>query len=143
MRLAKIWSDPHKRLRFDLIVGGMIGVCVLVTLGGLAFAKWIAVPLNSLLYGTDFEPYRTAQYLMIVAGGLTAAIDFLYQIITVLRQQAAATRIYLIATAFVIAASIVLVRLYGFDGAVWSYLAVMVLLLAALGIQYLFIRIRS
>ena len=143
VRLATIWTDPHKRMRFDLIVGGMIGVCALVTLGGLAFAKWLAVPLNSLLYGTDFEPYRTAQYLMVVAGGLTAAIDFLYQIITVLRRQAAATRIYLAATAFVVAASIVLVRLYGFDGAVWSYVAVMGALLAALAIQYVIIRIQE
>ena len=143
VRLAKIWSDPHKRVRFDLIVGGMVGVCALVTLGGLAFAKWLAVPLNSLLYGTDFEPYRVAQYLMITAGGLTAAIDFLYQIITVLRQQAAATRIYLAATVLVVVASIVLVRLYGFDGAVWSYLAVMVALFVALAIQYVIIRIKN
>lgn len=143
VRLATIWTDPHKRLRFDLIVGAMLAVCGAVTLAGLAFARWVAVPLGTLLYGTSFEPFRNAQYLMIIAGGLSAAIDFLYQIITVLRQQALATRIYLVATVLVIAMSVILVRLYGFDGAVWSYLGVMAALFGALGGQYIFIRMRA
>lgn len=143
VRLATIWTDPHKRLRFDLIVGAVLAVCGAVTLAGLAFARWVAVPLGTLLYGTSFEPFRNAQYLMIIAGGLSAAIDFLYQIITVLRQQALATRIYLVATVLVIAMSVILVRLYGFDGAVWSYLGVMAALFGALGGQYIFIRMRA
>lgn len=143
VRLATIWTDPHKRLRFDLIVGAMLAVCGAVTLAGLAFARWVAVPLGTLLYGTSFEPFLNAQYLMIIAGGLSAAIDFLYQIITVLRQQALATRIYLVATVLVIAMSVILVRLYGFDGAVWSYLGVMAALFGALGGQYIFIRMRA
>ena len=143
VRLATIWTDPHKRLRFDLIVGAVLAVCGAVTLAGLAFARWVAVPLGALLYGTSFEPFRNAQYLMIIAGGLSAAIDFLYQIITVLRQQALATRIYLVATVLVIAMSVILVRLYGFDGAVWSYLGVMAALFGALGGQYIFIRMRA
>ncbi|MDO5119462.1 MAG: lipopolysaccharide biosynthesis protein [Coriobacteriales bacterium] len=143
VRLATIWGDERKRLRFDLIVVAMIAVCVLVTGVGLAFAHWLAVPMNTLLYGTSFEPYRNAQYLMVIAGGLSAAIDFLYQIITVLRQQATATRIYLGATVFVTGASIILVRLYGFDGAVWSYLGVMGTLFFALGIHYIFIRTQA
>ncbi len=143
VRLATIWNDPHKRLRFDLIVAAMLVVCAIVTLAGLAYARWAAVPLGTLLYGTNFEPFRNAQYLMVLAGGLSAAIDFLYQIITVLRQQALATRIYLIATVLVIAMSVILVRLYGFDGAVWSYLGVMAALFGALGGQYVFIRMRA
>lgn len=141
VNLASIWSDQRGRSRFDLTIALVLGACVLITFLGLAFGRWVAVPFNSLLYGINFEPYRTAQYLMILAGGLSAAIDFLYQIITVLRRQAAATGIYLLATAFVIAASMVLVRLYGFIGAVWSYLAVMAVLFVALGIQYVLVRI--
>ncbi|MEE1158882.1 MAG: lipopolysaccharide biosynthesis protein, partial [Atopobiaceae bacterium] len=94
-----------------------------------------------VMYGVDFEPYRMAQYLMIVAGGLSAAIDFLYQVITVLRRQAQATVTYLIAFGVVVLSSIVLVRLVGFDGAVYSYLAVMVVLFALLMVQYAMMRI--
>lgn len=143
VRLATIWADPGKRVRFDLIVLAMLVVCAIVTLAGLAIARWILVPLNSVLYATDFETYRDAQYLMILAGGLSAAIDFLFQIITVLRQQATATRIYLVATALVVVASIILVRLQGFYGAVWSYVGVMVLLFVSLGVHYLVVRIGS
>jgi O-antigen/teichoic acid export membrane protein len=80
---------------------------------------------------------------MIVAGGLSAAIDFLYQIITVLRQQAAATVVYLIAFVVVLVLSMVLVRMVGFDGAVYSYLVVMVALFAMLAVQYALVRLRA
>jgi O-antigen/teichoic acid export membrane protein len=73
---------------------------------------------------------------MIVAGGMSAAIDFLYQIITVLRQQEKATSAYGIAFAFVTLASFALINIMGFDGAVWAYFSVMVVLLALLVIQY-------
>lgn len=143
VRLATFWSDPHKRLRFDVIVVAMLVVCAFVTLAGLAFAEWVAIPMNTLLYGMDFEPYRRAQQLMVIAGGLSAAIDFLYQIITVLRRQAAATRLYLGATVFVVLAAAILVRLWGFEGAVLSYFSVMAALLLALGVQYVLIRVRG
>jgi O-antigen/teichoic acid export membrane protein len=142
VKLASIWSDQHERTRFDLTIALVMGGCVAVTAIGLAFGRWIAVPMNSLFYGIDFEPYRGAQYLMILAGGLSAAADFLYQIITVLRRQATATGIYLAATVLVIAASVILVRLYGFDGAVWSYLGVMGFLFVALAIHYVVVRVR-
>lgn len=143
VKLASIWSDPSKRARFDLIVLAMVGAAAVVTFVMVLIFSWIGVPLNSLLYGVDFEPYRGAQTMMIVAGGLSAVIDFLYQIITVLRRQAAATRIYAIAFGFVIACSIILVRLMGFDGAVWSYFLVMVALLGALAATYVLMRAKQ
>ena len=143
LRIATIWSDPHKRVRFDFIILVMIGVCVLVTLGGLAYAKWLAVPLNGFMYSTDFEPYRKAQYLIMIAGGFAAAIDFLYQILTVLREQAIVTRAYVAATVLVAILSVVLVRVYGFDGSVYAFLAVMAVLFVALVASYVIVRMRN
>ena len=143
VRLAGIWQDPDRRRRFDLIVIAMLGACVVVTLGMLAFAAVLGIPLASLLYAADFEPLRGAQYLMLVAGGFAAASDFLFQILTVLREQASATRIYLGAFAFVAIASNVLIRTSGFMGAVMAYLAVMVLLFSLLALQYVLARVRS
>lgn len=142
VRIANVWADRSKRARFDLIVFAMLGVSVLVTLVMLFMFGAVGIWLNGLMYGIDFEPYRMAQYLMIVAGGLSAAIDFLYQVITVLRRQAQATLTYLIAFAVVALASIVLVRMIGFDGAVYSYLVVMIVLFAMLSVQYALIRFR-
>lgn len=140
VRIANVWADRSRRARFDLIVFAMLGVSVLVTLAMLFLFGTVGIWFNGLCYGIDFEPYRTVQYLMIVAGGLSAAIDFLYQVITVLRRQAQATVTYLIAFAVVALASIVLVRMVGFNGAVYSYLAVMVVLFVMLGAQYALIR---
>ncbi|MDO4806978.1 MAG: lipopolysaccharide biosynthesis protein [Coriobacteriales bacterium] len=140
VRIANLWADRAKRARFDLIVLAMIGVCALVTAIMFVVFATVGIWFNGVCYGTDFEPYRIPQYLMIVAGGLSAGIDFLYQIITVLRRQAQATVTYLIAFAVVALASAVLVRMVGFNGAVYSYLAVMVLLFVMLAIQYALIR---
>ena len=38
----------------------------------------------SFMYGVDFEAYRGIAYLMIVAGGVSAAIDFLYAILSLI-----------------------------------------------------------
>lgn len=141
VRIANVWADRSRRARFDLIVFAMLGVSVGVTLVMLVVFAAVGVQLNGIMYGTDFEPFRMAQYLMIVAGGLSAAIDFLYQIITVLRRQAMATLTYLIAFVVVAIASVVLVRMMGFDGAVWAYLVVMVVLFALLAIQYTLVRL--
>ena len=143
VKLANIWQDSTKRPRFDLIVAAMVGVCAVVALVLFAFSATIGIPLNSILYATDFERFRTAQYLMMAAGGLAAAIDFLFQILTVLREQASATRIYVASFAFVTIASMVLVRVIGFMGAVYAYLAVMVVLFALLVLQYVLIRMRT
>lgn len=143
VRIANVWADRSKRARFDIIVVAMLAVSVVVTLVMLLVFGAVGVWLNGLMYGVDFEPFRVAQYLMIVAGGLSAAIDLLYQIITVLRRQAAATILYFVAFVFVAIASMVLVRVVGFNGAVYSYLSVMVVLLAMLGVQFCLIRFGS
>ena len=105
-----------------------------------AFNATVGVALLSLLYGTDFEAYRTQLYLMTIAGGMTAVIDFLYQIITVLRRQETATRIYLIAFGVAGVLSIALVTTIGFDGAVYAYLLSMAALFVMLVVQYVMIR---
>lgn len=142
VRIANVWADPSRRARFDIIVWAMLGVSAAVTAVMLFVFGAVGIWFNGLCYGTDFEPFRMAQYLMIVAGGFSAGIDFLFQVITVLRRQAQATLTYLGAFVLVALASVVLVRMLGFDGAVYSYLAVMVALFAVLGVQFVLIRLQ-
>ena len=100
LRLANIWSSPKRRGRFDLIVSAMLGVIALLTGGTLVFMGWIGIPIMSFMYGVDFERYRMLAYLMIAAGGVSASIDFIYAIITVLRHQESAMKPYLITFVF-------------------------------------------
>ena len=60
---------------------------------------------------------------------MTAAIDFLYQVITVLRQQRSVTKLYVITFGFALFVPILLVNFTGLPGAVIGYLIVMCILL--------------
>lgn len=143
VRLANIWSDPSKRPRFDLVVAGLIGTFVAVAAVLLLFTATIGVPLNGILYATDFEQFRTASYLMVGAGALAAAIDFLFQTLTVLRHQQLATRIYLVGLVTAFALSYLLVGTMGFNGAVYAYLISHVVLFVLFVAQYVVLRIKS
>lgn len=137
MRLAQIWTDPARRGRFDLVVLAVLALIVVLTLGMSLFMGWIGIPLMSFLYGVDFEQFRGLAYVMVVTGGVCAAIDFLYQIITVLRRQKAVTRVYLLTLGFSLFIPPLLIGFTGLTGAVLGYLIVMCILLVLLVNEYL------
>ena len=143
VRLANIWSEPNHRGRFDLIVVAMAGVAAALTAGTLLFNAAFGVPLLGILYGTDFEPMRAQLYLMVLAGGMSAVVDFLYQIITVLRRQELVTRSYALTFALSVVLSVALVATLGFNGAVWAYFASMATLFGMLVVQYVLLRVRG
>lgn len=141
VRMANVWADPEKRKRFDLIIVVILAVVVVVTAITALIMGWIGITLMSFLYGIDFEEFRGLCYIMLAAGGVTAAIDFLYQVVTVLRQQKSVTKLYLITFGFSLFIPILLVNFTGLPGAVIGYLIVMCILLVLLISEYLRIRI--
>ncbi len=89
VRLANIWEDPDFKHRFGL---AYISCHRPHYRGYCSFVDLIGIPLNTFLYGTDFEQYRNLACVMVVTG---AGIDYLYQIITISAQRDV-TRIYVI-----------------------------------------------
>ena len=142
LRLSSIWTNPRKRRRFDLIIVAVMALIVVITSVCAAFMAGPGIPIMSFMYGLNFERYRTLALLMVVAGGVTAAIDFIYAIITVLRHAGDVTKIYLICFAVSVVLPVILIKLLGLMGAVVSYLAIMALLLVLLIIEYAHIRQR-
>ena len=140
VRMATIWSDPAKRRRFDLIILMIVGVALAVTAAAAAFMNWLGIPVMSFMYGVDFEQFRGLALIMVCAGGVTATIDFLYQVITVLRMQHTVMRLYLITFAFAAFVPLLLVNFTGLPGAVIGYLIVMCILLVLLVGEYAQIR---
>lgn len=141
VRMAEAWGDTAKRRKFDLIIVAIMVVIVAYT-GATAFVMgWIGIPIMSFLYGLDFEQFRGLLYIMIAAGGVTAAIDFLYQVITVLRRQRAVTKLYIITFGFSLFVPLLLVNFTGLPGAVIGYLIVMCILLVLLVSEYISIRL--
>ena len=114
---------------------------VVVTVANIVIMGWIGLAIMSFLYGIDFEQFRGLCFIMLAAGGVTAAIDFLYQIITVMRRQKDVTKLYIITLGFSLFVPTLLVMFTGLPGAVISYLIVMSILLVLLVWEYF--RIRS
>ncbi len=140
VRLTKEWADPTRRRRFDIAILSMLGIIIAFTAAMALVMGWIGIPLMSWLYGLDFEQFRGLAYIMVVAGGVTAAIDFLYQVITVLRRQSAVTKLYIITFGFSIFVPLLLINFTGLPGAIIGYLIVMAILLSLLGMEYVSIR---
>ena len=143
VRLANIWADREQHRRFDIIVLVMLGIIAGVTLVVALFMNWIGIPLMTFLYGVNFERFRSLATIMVITGGVCAVLDFLYQIITVLREQGSVTRIYLIGFAFAVPISILLVSYAKLAGAVMASLVSMSILLVLLATEYFGIRKRS
>lgn len=141
VRMAEAWADTSKRKRFDLCIVAILVVVVVVTLVVAACMAWIGIPLMSFMYGLDFEPFRGLCFIMLAAGGVTAAIDFLYQVITVLRRQKDVMRLYVITFGFSLFVPILLVNFTGLPGAVIGYLIVMCILFVLLVSEYIGIRL--
>lgn len=141
VRMAEVWQDARKRRQFDLILLGILLVIVGITVANVLVMAWIGIPVMGFLYGIDFEQFRGLLFIMLAAGGVTAAIDFLYQTITVMRRQKDVTTLYLVTFGFSLFVPILLVTFTGLPGAVLSYLIVMSILFVLLVWEYF--RIRS
>lgn len=140
VRMAGVWQDATKHRQFDMISVGILAFVVALTAGFMVVMAWIGVPLLSFLYGIDFEPMRGLLFVMLVAGGVTAAIDFLYQVITVMRRQRDVTTLYIVTFGFSLLIPLLLVSFTELPGAILSYLIVMTILLVLLVWEYLRIR---
>ena len=141
VRMAGIWADMRTRKRFDILVVAMLAVIVAITCGVCAVMWAVGAPVLGLLYGVDFEPYRGLIVVMVVAGGVSAAIDFIYQAVTLLRKQGSVTKLYIVTFGFSLFIPTLLVGFTGLPGAVLSYLIIMSFLLVLLVWEYLRIRI--
>lgn len=140
LKMANAWADPAKRKKFDLIIVVMFVIIVAITVVVAGAMGWFGLTIMSFLYSIDFEQYRGLCFVMLAAGGVTAGIEFLYQVITVLRRQRAVTKLYLITFGFSLFVPVLLVNFTGLPGAVIGYLIVMCILLVLLVSEYASIR---
>lgn len=140
VRMAQMWADAEKRRRFDLVILAIVAVVIAITLAVIFVMATIGIPVMSFMYGVDFEQFRGLSYIMIAAGGVTAIIDFIYQVITVLRRQKSVMKLYVITFGFSLFIPILLIDFTGLPGAVIGYLIVMTILLVLLVWEYASIR---
>ena len=142
LRMSELWADKDKRKRFDLIIYGMLAIIAVLTGLTALFMDYVGISLLSLMYGIDFEQFRYLVMLMVIVGGISGAIDFIYQVITVLRQQEHVTSLYLITFFVSLPLSWAFIHLLGLEGAVYDSMVIMGLLFALLMYEYYAIRRR-
>lgn len=140
MKLSMLWTQSDNTKRFDtqtfIIATSIIGITVL-----MAFIMWNwGATLNEILYGVSFKHLQLEQLGMVIAGGLSACIDFFFQLLTIIRKQANAFTSYLISFGFVIICSLICITTLRFSGAVGSYVGAMILLCMLLCLQYVHAR---
>lgn len=140
LRMSEVWQDAAKRRKFDMILLGVVGIILVITAVVWGLMAWVGVPAMNFLYGQNFGPYRGLLYVMLVTGGVVALIDFLYQVITIMRRQKDVTAIYAVTFGFSLFIPLLLISFAGLNGAVLSYLIVEVILLVLLFWEYLRIR---
>ena len=142
VKLANVWADESRRGRFDIVIIAMLLLIVGITVAGILLMNWIGIPVMSFMYGLDFEPYKQLSFIMLAAGGVTAAIDFLYQVITILRRQHVVLGLYLITFGFSLLVLILMTTMMKLQGAVVGYLIVMSILLILLVREYVTQRLK-
>ncbi len=140
LRMADVWQDDSKRRKFDLLILGIMVVILVITLAAWFVMATIGIPIMSFMYGVDFEGYRQLAYVMIATGGVTCAIDFVYQVITVMRRQRDVTTLYCVTFGFSLFIPSLLIGFEGLNGAILSYLIIESILLVLLVWEYFRIR---
>lgn len=140
VRMAGVWQDDSKRKKFDLLIVGILLVVIAISFAAWFVMATIGIPIMSFLYGIDFEPFRQYSYVMIAAGGVTCAIDFIYQVITIMRRQKDVTTLYCVTLGFALFIPTLLIGFEGLHGAILSYLIIEAILLVLLLWEYFRIR---
>ncbi len=140
IKMSAVWQDDAKRRKFDLLLLGILLIIIVITAAMIAIMATIGLPVMSFLYGVDFETFRHLSYVMIITGGITAAIDFVYQVITVMRRQKEVTSLYFVTFLFAIFIPVLLISFEGLSGSILSYLIIEAILFVLLIWEYFRIR---
>ena len=142
VKMAQLWADPEKRKRFNIVIIAMVGMIIVLTIVIALLMDWVGIRFLSFLYGLDFSQFHGLCIAMLIAGGITAATDFLYQTVTILRCQHKVLIAFGISAVLSVLIPLVGVKLGGLSGTVYSYLIVMLILFVLLLIVYVQIRQR-
>ena len=140
VRMANVWHDPSKRRRFDLIILAVVALIVGITAIMTFVMLWFGLDLMAFLYGLDFRQFEKISIIMLIAGGITAGIDFIYQTITILRRQRDVMMAYVVALILALFTPMLLIDFAQLEGAVLSYLIVMAVLFILM--LWIYVRIR-
>lgn len=85
-RLAIIWNQKNFK-KFWLLILRQTAIIAILTLLCMIMGYLLGIPVLSLLYSVDLSAYRAELVILLLGGGLMAAVNFFTMVITVTRYQ--------------------------------------------------------
>lgn len=118
-RIAVAWEEDVKS--FVRIVGRTFGLIIAgaaaIVLGGHFLGRW----LLEILYGVSLEEFKAHFVVLLIGGGLSAAVYVSYNILISIRYQRCIIVVYAVTAVLAIPLTYWAVAQAGMWGAVWSY----------------------
>ena len=105
---------------YSLIAGGT----VIVVFGGHFIGRW----LLEIFYGVSLKVYKADFIILLIGGGISAAVYISYNILIAIRFEKSIILVYLAVAALATPLTYGVVRKMGMTGAAWSYLLTCLLL---------------
>ena len=141
VRLAGYWNEgtmkPLQRFVRNQILA-ILGICAAVTL----FGWFPGIQLLSWFFGRDLTEFRLPFAILLIGGGMTALVDFMNNIMTVIRKQKVLVWIYGVCAVAALILTNILVKEGGISGAAWAY-TVILLIQAIIMTAYVVIILRK
>lgn len=128
-KMSVMWNEGKVK-KFVKLFLLQIVVVAAITVTCIAGAYLLGIPVLSILYNTDLEPYKRELLVLLLGGGFLALSGLLTTIITIIRFQRALVTGYIIVAIMAYLYSPVLVEKYSMMGASVLYMALMVILCA-------------
>lgn len=126
--LKDSYSDKDKKTFLNLIYK-IIGVTIITGLVSIILAYFLGIPVLNLLYGIKLDTYLYSLLAILLGATLYTISNVLSNGLIILRKTKIQLAIYLITSIFAFTISYRLVNMYGFDGAIYSYVSTMAVLL--------------
>jgi O-antigen/teichoic acid export membrane protein len=121
--LSEKWASKNYK-GFGKTVLMLYGWIIAVLIAALCGGWLLGIPVLNLLYHTNLNEYRALFMILLIGGGFSAGSSLTIVLLAVIRKQRHALIAYI--SAFVIALFVpnLLVKNYGFTGAIFAYLVI-------------------
>lgn len=136
--IKKYYNERNKK-EFLKIIFKVIFATFIVGVIAIIGAYFLGVPVLDFMYHLDLSKYKYDLLLIIFGATLYTVASVLSNGLIVLRKTKVQLGIYVITSIFAFVISYKLVDLFGFNGAVYSYLSIMILLLLLYIVYFIFV----
>lgn len=125
--LAIWWNDQQYKKIFSLVIKMILFIFV-ATIVVILGAYFLGVPVLSFVFGIDITPYKTEFLILLLGGGVSAIVYFLYHVLTAMRKQKFILVNCILASVIITLLSFTMVKNSGITGAAIAYVCTEIIL---------------